>query len=382
MELILSDLYYLYKEKYRFSLLAGEEGLGGILTWVYVSEDILTTDFLRGGELVITTGLSAHQDKEWLYKFIREIINRQSCGLIINTGNYISQRDISDEVIEYCNQYKFPLITMPWHIHISDVMNDYYNEIFVRNYQENIISNLFQNIIMHPETALPQTPVLNSYGFDLEASYRIAVMCDMHSPLLLQNILNNLTIRHHVFAYENQHILIFQNCTGDSIGDTFLKFFDSINRNSSNSQNLHPYIGMGNNVDSLTRLSFSYKEAALALEVAKEQNANFLFFNDLGIYRILLSVPNKELLRNIFTESLKVLVEYDQQNHTDLVDTLMHYLDSDGSVQKTAQTLFTHRNTINYRMQKINALLKKDLTSAQDKFDLKMAFYIKKMLQI
>ncbi|HEX3012487.1 MAG TPA: PucR family transcriptional regulator ligand-binding domain-containing protein, partial [Syntrophomonadaceae bacterium] len=134
MKLILSDLYYLYKEKYHFSLVAGNEGLTGNLAWVYVSEDILTTNFLRGGELVVTTGLSANQDKDWLYKFVKALISRQCCGLIINTGNYISPKNISDDVIEHCNRYNFPLITMPWDVHISDVMNDYYNEIFIRNY--------------------------------------------------------------------------------------------------------------------------------------------------------------------------------------------------------------------------------------------------------
>lgn len=380
MKLILSDLYHLYKDKYLFTLIAGEKGLNGMLTWVYVTEDILTTDFLRGGELVITTGLSADRDEEWLLQFIKELIKQRSCGLIINTGNYIFPRDISDEVIDYCNQNNFPLITMPWHIHISDVMNDYYNEIFIRKYQENIVSELFRKLITDPATATTQTTQLNSYGFPSEASYGMVVISDLNSHLLLENILNNLTIRHHICAYENLHIMIYQDCFEATLRGALQKLFNSIN--SAPNISFQPHIGVGNNVSSLSQLYLSFKEAVVALDVAKFKNQNTIFFNDLGVYRILLSVPNKELLKTIFQENLGTLLEYDKQNNADLMDTLMWYLDFDGSIQKTADALFTHRNTINYRMQKINSLLKKDLASAQDKFDLKMAFYIRKMIQV
>ena len=46
-----------------------------------------------------------------------------------------------------------------------------------------------------------------------------------------------------------------------------------------------------------------------------------------------------------------------------------------------ADALFTHRNTVNYRMQKIHALLHDDLASARYRFELQMAFYIQELLR-
>lgn len=383
MNPILSELYSASKEKYQLNLIAGEKGLLNPITWVYLTEDIGNIDFLKGNELVITTGLSANSKTNWIYELTKELIYQECNGLIINIGKYITINDISNEVIELCNSENFPLFVMPWEIHISDIMQDFCNKIFINNYQINTLSKMFQNIISDPKTAQTHIPILNANGYKTDSAYRIVKLNNINSPLKLQNCMNELSIKHHLFIKNNHYILILQDCPQIALDTLIQNYYNEVNVSmKSDPTILRPIMGIGENVLSLSQLSFTYSDASYALEVAKTMKKDFLFFNDLGIFRILLSVPNKELLNKIYLETLSTLIDYDNQNKTELLNTLKLYLNFDGSIQETASALYTHRNTINYRMKKIQSLLQKNLNSSDVRFNLTMAFYIKEVLQL
>ena len=57
MALLLKTIYRETKEKYKLRLLCGKKGLNSIMNWVYITEDIATSNFVQGGELIITTGI-------------------------------------------------------------------------------------------------------------------------------------------------------------------------------------------------------------------------------------------------------------------------------------------------------------------------------------
>jgi hypothetical protein len=382
MSYLLSEFYSSSKEVYKIRLVAGENGLINNVTWLYLAEDIENANFLRGNELVITTGLSAKAKINWLCELIRELIFRKCSGLLINTDKYILVKDISKEVIELCNSENFPLFVMPWEIHISDVMQDYCNKIFMDKYLENTLSKVFYNIIFNSENVKNYIPFLNSKGYSIESSYYVVKIINISSPLKLQNCINLLSIKYHIFLKNNYYILILHKCSKKLLDNLMQNYFGIVdNEITPNSSILRPQIGIGEKISSLSRLSFGYHTASYALKTAKVTGKNYVYFSELGIFRILSSVSNRELLKNIYFEMLGSIVDYDKKNNTQLLKTLKIYLDFNGSVQETANFLYNHRNTINYRIKKIHDLLKKDLTS-EDKFNLKMAFYIKEFLKL
>ena len=139
----LKSIYEQTKAKYRLELAAGEDGLDGIFNWVYISEDLNTADFLQGGELVITTGVSSVGDPTWLYRFIKTMIAHQTSGLIVNVGKYVRRDDITDKIRVLCDREQFPLFLMPWEVHIYDITRDYYNRIFEETTESHEISRAF-----------------------------------------------------------------------------------------------------------------------------------------------------------------------------------------------------------------------------------------------
>ena len=113
MALILGSIYEETRQRFQLTLAAGEAGLRSPVKWVYVAEDYTTADFLRGGELIITTGVTSGGSAQWLLRFLRHMTAQGTCGLIVNVGQYLQEADISQEVLDFCNERDFPLFLMP-----------------------------------------------------------------------------------------------------------------------------------------------------------------------------------------------------------------------------------------------------------------------------
>ena len=73
---------------------------------------------------------------------------------------------------------------------------------------------------------------------------------------------------------------------------------------------------------------------------------------------MLLEISKLPQVRSYVKERLYVLEEYDRQHGTDLMETLEVLLRNGGSKKQTAETLYLHRNTMMYRVKKMEEILK------------------------
>ena len=73
-------------------------------------------------------------------------------------------------------------------------------------------------------------------------------------------------------------------------------------------------------------------------------------------------------------------MEYDEKNNSDLAVVLRCYLKHNGSVKETADELFVHRNTINYKLNKASELLDMDLSSLNNRLQISVGFMLQDML--
>ena len=126
MALTLEYFYHQTQHKYRLQLLIQNARLDHRISWVHLVEDSNNSSFLRGNELIITTGLETAGNDQ-LLSFIKRLWERHVCGLVLNMGPYIAS--VPKNVQEWCQEHRFPLFSMPWEIHIADLMQDYCNEI-------------------------------------------------------------------------------------------------------------------------------------------------------------------------------------------------------------------------------------------------------------
>lgn len=376
MSILLADLFHATQKTYQLQLLAGTAGLNTAIDWVQFTEDSATTDFLKGGELIITTGMSAASET-WLYDFITRLIAQKSAGLILNTGRYLFVETIPTVVIGLCNQHHFPLFAMPWKIPLATIMQDYGNRIFMQSYQEDRTTMAFSRLLLHPDDPEAAIDTLNSLGYESAARYLVMVCSAPEIPARLTTQLRQVAPRSYCFRLGEACIAVFQNPDRAALTRALSGFA----ADPAASPDRALCFGSGELTDSLLTLHRSYEQAVFALKAARQQLRQ-LRFNDLGLFKLFFAVPDPALLAALADDSLSRLEAHDARSQSSLTATLRLYLEHDGSIQAVADASFSHRNTINYRMKKIRQLLNMDLTTMEEKFNLALAFKIKDYLAL
>ncbi|AZR74776.1 hypothetical protein BBF96_01295 [Anoxybacter fermentans] len=187
--------------------------------------------------------------------------------------------------------------------------------------------------------------------------------------------------RYIIFDYEDD-ILLLVNIHSDNLEDERRAVVRIVKEELERKfKKIKFYIGAGRYYHNCLEIRKSYRECLKALTVLRYGNISdeILFFEDIGILQILWEVDHNNLVK--FTnEMLKGLIEYDRESQTDLINTLGVYLASDCKIQKTAEKLHVHPNTISYRIKRINEILGCDLKDFETKLNLSIAYKIYKFI--
>ena len=127
----------------------------------------------------------------------------------------------------------------------------------------------------------------------------------------------------------------------------------------------------------------AYREAdsALTLGARVLGPGQVAHFADLGIYRLLLALGDSPELEFFHREALGTLVEYDRRNDGELVKTLDAYFACLGSPTEAAERLHVHRNTLLYRLKRIQETARIDLSDSETRLTLHLALRVHDVLQ-
>jgi purine catabolism regulator len=142
-------------------------------------------------------------------------------------------------------------------------------------------------------------------------------------------------------------------------------------------------LGVGRLYKQIENVVLSLKDAQKAIElkgILGEEES--VFFDDMGIFKILCQDHLKEELLSFYKITLKNLVDYDKKRDTHLIDTLESYFEANGNLRKMSEDLYTHYNTILYRMNRIEEITEKKLGLEKDRYALQTALKIRKLLQL
>jgi purine catabolism regulator len=100
------------------------------------------------------------------------------------------------------------------------------------------------------------------------------------------------------------------------------------------------------------------------------------YYEQMGLYRLLAELRGRDELVRFYEESLGELVRYDDGHGTELVLTLQHFFEQNANASQAARALYVHRNTLNYRLQRIAEITGLDLDDAEARLALQLALKI------
>lgn len=141
-------------------------------------------------------------------------------------------------------------------------------------------------------------------------------------------------------------------------------------------------IGIGRFSYDITRLAENYNQAYKALKYGRMVGGgeNVYHFDDLGVFRLLCNINEKEELVDFYNETIAKLKKYDNENNMNLVDTLEIFYEYNSNIKGTAKAMFVHYNTIRYRLKKIKDIIGYDVYNGTDSLNLQVGIRIGKLL--
>ncbi len=142
-------------------------------------------------------------------------------------------------------------------------------------------------------------------------------------------------------------------------------------------------VAIGREAPTFASWSRSLREAEQALLIGRELvgNGRVLDFSDLGVYRLLLLLRESPELWEFYRSTLATLVEYDRDQHGELLKTLEAFFEHNGNLARTADALHIHRNTLLYRLTRIKEISGRDPDVAEDRLALWLALKAHRVLK-
>ena len=139
-------------------------------------------------------------------------------------------------------------------------------------------------------------------------------------------------------------------------------------------------IAYGTVIQEIKEVSRSYKEAKMALDVGKIffDEREIIAYSELGIGRLIYQLPIplcKMFIREIFGG--KSPDEFDEETLT----TIYKFFENSLNVSETSRQLFIHRNTLVYRLDKLQKSTGLDLRVFEDAITFKIALMVVKYMK-
>ncbi|MCL1936487.1 MAG: helix-turn-helix domain-containing protein [Defluviitaleaceae bacterium] len=138
-------------------------------------------------------------------------------------------------------------------------------------------------------------------------------------------------------------------------------------------------ISMGRKINDLKYVSLSFKEAKMALEVARifYPEKTVINYEELGLGRLIYQLP--DMLCKMFMDEVlgNITVEYFDD---EILTTVNKFFENNLNVSETSRQLYIHRNTLVYRIDKLQKITGLDVRSFDDAIIFKMALMVSKYM--
>lgn len=383
MSFTIEDMMLTSEKRYEMKFLAGKNGWANSISWVHLLEDTTIIQNFWGKEVAVTTGLGFPEKEDWM-RLARKLNRYHASGLIINVGQYI--REIPEELMAYCDENDLPLLTVPWEVRLSDMIKDFSIRVFVQDNTDEQIATALIAAIETPDNQTAYRKELWQY-FDVDGSFQVLLLtCEGLDAMdmverrklsyRIQVYLEDITHNASFFYYNSDFVLVANAVQEEAL---YQLIEGAIKRGEKRMPERKLRVGIGSKCMDISRLSVSYRWAKAAVQMAMTQKRQVVKFDDCGLYRLLYMVEDTGVLQEIETECLAALEEYDRKYNAGYVETLQSYLKHNGSIQAVAEELYTHRNTVLYRLGNIRKVLGNELKTPEERLPYQMAFYIRSM---
>ena len=142
-------------------------------------------------------------------------------------------------------------------------------------------------------------------------------------------------------------------------------------------------VGVGRPKEGIAGVRASYREAeqSLTMGVRLFGSGRTVAFPDLGLYRLLFAMQGQAELREFYDDQVRALADYDKRTGAGLMATLEAFFRCHGSPTEIAARLHLHRNTVLYRLRRIEDIGGLRLDDPETRLNLHLCLKVREVLQ-
>ncbi len=179
----------------------------------------------------------------------------------------------------------------------------------------------------------------------------------------------------YITAVDESNVILIKALEQGGSHEELMGIADTIVAMTNAEAMLNVRVSFGTVVPELKDVSKSYKEAKMALDVGKIFYAekNVAAYSTLGIGRLIYQLPIN--LCRIFIEEIfgdNVPDDLDEET----LNTINKFFENNLNVSETSRQLFVHRNTLVYRIEKLQKSTGLDLRNFDDALTFKIALMV------
>jgi purine catabolism regulator len=352
------------------SLLSGEESAQSHVRWVHSTELPDPTPWLKGGELLLTTGLQLDRPKVQR-ELIERLAEHRIAGLGFGTG--FAHRRVPAALVTAARKRDFPLFEVPYELPFiaiterafAQLVNERY-EMLQRNMAGDVLAEALSGHL-YPEDLQAR---LRPFGIGEQVAVLAfrppdptAAAAPVERALERERVPSLVAIRAGLLCAVVAADTLEPIELARKIRAELAARFGEVPAAASRPAPTHS-------------LRLSFHEARCALEAVRMRNGDapdVASHVDLGAFELLLSLQDDDALLSYCRGVLGPLEQGEGDYGDELVRSLDAFIEHNGHWEKAANALYCHRHTLRYRIRRVEQLTGRDLSNARDRIEFWLA---------
>lgn len=183
-----------------------------------------------------------------------------------------------------------------------------------------------------------------------------------------------------------KHLILIQGTSSLPLENAVPTLKENVQKKIEAIENEFPEVklhgGIGRTVSHIAKISASFHQAQETLRLIGSGNSSAAVhhFDDFIVQHFLTTNIPVEEMKRYFDQTLGTLRRHDESYNSNLLETLEGLVENRFNLAETSRSLYIHRNTLLYRMEKIKELLRTDFHDAEELLKFHLAIKIFRLL--
>jgi len=356
-------------------LACGEESAQAHVRWVHSTELPDPTPWLKGGELLLTTGMQLTGPKSQ-----RELIDRLAehdiAGLGFGTG--LAHKRLPAALVNAARTREFPLFEVPYELPFIAITERAFARLLDERYellQRTMVGDVLSEVLtghLYPEDLQAR---LRPFGIGDQVAVLAFKPPDPSSAAtLVEAILQREQVASLVAIRSGLLCAVIDPGPGSIESSRPMELARKIRAELTSRYGSVP--ASASRPTATHSLRMAFHEARCSLEAVRLRNGSapeVASYADLGAFQLLLSLQDDEALGSYCRSVLDPIEQGEGEYGDELVRSLDVFIEHNGHWEKAANALFCHRHTLRYRIRRIEQLTGRDFSSARDRIEFWLA---------